>query len=111
MIGESSEKLRIRAGLHARHAHRVVEHDVRRRVRRHLNARLDPKPAHGTVLHFDLPAGARRGAATLDGMRPADFATCAPRFANVILMRVLHFAMKRCSLCPLRVWVISLSFF
>ena len=38
-------------------------------------------------------------------------ATCAPRFANVIAMRVLHFAMKRCSLCPLRVWAISLSFF
>ena len=38
-------------------------------------------------------------------------ATCAPRFASAIAMRVLHFAMKRCSLCPLRVWAISLSFF
>jgi hypothetical protein len=38
-------------------------------------------------------------------------ATCASRFASAIAMRVLHFAMKRCSLCPLRVWAISLSFF
>jgi hypothetical protein len=37
-------------------------------------------------------------------------ATCANRFANAIAMRVLHFAVKRCSLCPLRVWAISLSF-
>jgi hypothetical protein len=32
-------------------------------------------------------------------------ATCAPRFANAIAMRVLHFAKKRCSL-----WVCSSTF-
>lgn len=71
------KKLRIRAGLHARQVHHVVEHDVRRRVRRHLNARLDSKRAYGNVLHFNLPAGMRRGAATLDGVGPANCDLCS----------------------------------
>ena len=86
----STEKLRIHAGLHAHHVHRDVEHDVCCRVRRHLNARLDSKRAYGNVLHFNLPAGMRRGAATLDGVGPANSDLCSPMVANNILFYLYH---------------------
>ena len=86
------KKLRIRAGLHARQVHHIVEHDVHR----HLNARLDPKCMGPSSTSISLPVC---GEMQLHWMAcDQRIATCAPRFASVIAMRrVLQYVIKRCS--------------